>query len=122
MHDKVVDAAIALEGMYELPKWKKLGKLEERAAGFADRGVIGMRIARGGPGLSVIQQPTNDWQTLAERQRPHGELWRMLLMRASSPSGLCVAMRKNRFGRPLAASTRRQKLCLPDTKTGANFL
>ena len=34
MHDKVVDVAIALEGMYELPRWKKLRKLEERAAGF----------------------------------------------------------------------------------------
>ena len=34
MPDKVVDVAIALEGMYELPRWKKLRKLEERAAGF----------------------------------------------------------------------------------------
>ena len=94
MHDKVVDVATTLEGMYELPRWKKLRKLEERAAGFADRVAIEMRIARGGPGLSVIQQPTNDWQALAERQRPHGELWRMSLMRASSPSGLCAAMSK----------------------------
>ena len=34
MHDKVVDVAIALEGMYELPKWKKLRRLEERVSGF----------------------------------------------------------------------------------------
>ncbi len=34
IRDKVVDVAIALEGMYELPKWKKLRKLEKRVAGF----------------------------------------------------------------------------------------
>lgn len=34
MHDKVVDVVIALEGMYELPKWKKLLKLENRVSGF----------------------------------------------------------------------------------------
>ena len=34
LHDKVVDVAIALEGMYELPKWRKLQKLENRVAGF----------------------------------------------------------------------------------------
>ena len=34
MHDKVVDVAIALEGMYELPRWNKLRKLEDRVAGF----------------------------------------------------------------------------------------
>ena len=34
MHDKVVDVVIALEGMYELPKWKKLQKLENRVSGF----------------------------------------------------------------------------------------
>ena len=34
MHDKVVDVAIALEGMYELPRWKKLRKLEARVAGL----------------------------------------------------------------------------------------
>ena len=34
MHDKVVDVVIALEGMYELPKWKKLRKLENRVSGF----------------------------------------------------------------------------------------
>ena len=34
MHDKVVDVAIVLEGMYELPKWKKLRRLEERVSGF----------------------------------------------------------------------------------------
>ena len=33
-HDKVVDVVIALEGMYELPKWKKLRKLENRVSGF----------------------------------------------------------------------------------------
>ena len=34
MHDKVVDVAIALEGMYELPRWKKLRKLEDRVCGL----------------------------------------------------------------------------------------
>ena len=34
MHDKVVDVAIALEGMYELPRNKKSRKLQERASGF----------------------------------------------------------------------------------------
>lgn len=34
IRDQVVDVAIALEGMYELPKWKKLRKLEKRVAGF----------------------------------------------------------------------------------------
>ena len=34
MHDKVVDVAIALEGMYELPKQKKSRKLQERVSGF----------------------------------------------------------------------------------------
>ncbi|MDE0029965.1 MAG: HEPN domain-containing protein [Deltaproteobacteria bacterium] len=34
MHDKVVDVVIALEGMYELPKRKKLRKLENRVSGF----------------------------------------------------------------------------------------
>lgn len=34
INDKVVDVAIALEGMYELPRWKKLRKLEDRVSGF----------------------------------------------------------------------------------------
>ena len=34
MRDKVVDVAIALEGMFELPKWEKLRKLEKRVSGF----------------------------------------------------------------------------------------
>ena len=34
MNDKVVDVAIALEGMYELPRWKKLLRLENRVSGF----------------------------------------------------------------------------------------
>ena len=34
MHDKVVDVAIALEGMYELPKWRKSRTLENRVSGF----------------------------------------------------------------------------------------
>lgn len=34
MHDKVVDVVIALEGMYELPKWKKRQKLENRVSGL----------------------------------------------------------------------------------------
>ena len=34
MHDKVVDVAIALEGMYELPRWRKSHKLENRVCGF----------------------------------------------------------------------------------------
>ena len=38
MHDKVVDVAIALEGMYELPRWKKQRKLEERVAGMLGTG------------------------------------------------------------------------------------
>ena len=33
-HDKIVDVSIALEGMYELPKWKKSRKLENRVSGF----------------------------------------------------------------------------------------
>ena len=31
---KVVDVAIALEGMFELPRWKKQSKLEKRVSGF----------------------------------------------------------------------------------------
>ena len=34
MHHKVVDVVIALEGMCELPKWKKLQKLENRVSSF----------------------------------------------------------------------------------------
>ena len=34
MHDKIVDVAIALEGMYELPKWRKSHKLENRVSAF----------------------------------------------------------------------------------------
>lgn len=34
MHDKVVDVVIALEGMFELPKRRKLRKLESRVSGF----------------------------------------------------------------------------------------
>ncbi len=34
MSDKVVDVAITMEGMFELPRWKKLRKLEERVSGF----------------------------------------------------------------------------------------
>ena len=34
INDKVVDVAIALEGMYELPRWKKLRRLEDRVSGF----------------------------------------------------------------------------------------
>ena len=33
-NDKVVDVAIALEGMYELPRWKKQRRLEGRVSGF----------------------------------------------------------------------------------------
>ena len=33
-HDRVMDVAIALEGMYELPRWKKLRKLENRVSDF----------------------------------------------------------------------------------------
>ncbi len=36
LHDKVVDVVIALEGMYKLPKWKKLRKLEDRVSGFLE--------------------------------------------------------------------------------------
>ena len=50
MHDKVVDVAIALEGMYELPRWKKSRKLEARVSGFLgtdaeDRRRIAERVA-----------------------------------------------------------------------------
>ena len=50
MHDKVVDVAIALEGMYELPRWKKSRKLEKRVSGFLgtdaeDRRRIAERVA-----------------------------------------------------------------------------
>ena len=31
---RVVDVVIALEGMYELPKWKKSRNLEDRVSGF----------------------------------------------------------------------------------------
>ncbi len=34
LRDKVVDVAIALEGMYELPKWKKSRTLEERVSSY----------------------------------------------------------------------------------------
>ena len=34
INDKVVDVAIALEGMYELPRWNKLRRLEDRVSGF----------------------------------------------------------------------------------------
>ena len=33
-HDKVLDVSIALEGMYDLPKWGVTKALEERVAGF----------------------------------------------------------------------------------------
>ena len=50
MHDKVVDVAIALEGMYELPRWKKSRRLEKRVSRFlgtdaADRRRIRERVA-----------------------------------------------------------------------------
>ena len=50
MHDKVVDVAIALEGMYELPRWKKSRRLEKRVSGFLgtdtdDRRRIAERVA-----------------------------------------------------------------------------
>ncbi|WP_446831655.1 hypothetical protein [Candidatus Foliamicus sp.] len=34
MGDKIVDVVIALEGMFDLPKWKKRRKLEARVSGF----------------------------------------------------------------------------------------
>ena len=34
LHDKVLDVVIALEGMYELPKWNKSRKLKDRVSGF----------------------------------------------------------------------------------------
>ena len=34
LHDKVVDVSIALEGMYELPRWGVTRALEERVSGF----------------------------------------------------------------------------------------
>jgi len=34
IHDKVLDVSIALEGMYDLPKWGVTKALEERVAGF----------------------------------------------------------------------------------------
>lgn len=34
INDKLVDVAIALEGMYELPKWKKLRRLQDRVSGL----------------------------------------------------------------------------------------
>ena len=50
MHDKVVDVVIALEGMYELPRWKKSRKLEKRVSEFLgidaeDRRRIAERVA-----------------------------------------------------------------------------
>ena len=50
MYDKVVDVAIALEGMYELPRWKKSRKLEKRVSEFLgtnaeDRRRIAGRVA-----------------------------------------------------------------------------
>ena len=38
VHDKVVDVVIALEGMYELPKWKKSRKLERRVSAYLGAG------------------------------------------------------------------------------------
>ncbi len=34
LHDKIVDVSIALEGMYDLPRWGVTSALEERASGF----------------------------------------------------------------------------------------
>ena len=34
LHDKIVDVSIALEGMYDLPKWGVTRALEERVSGF----------------------------------------------------------------------------------------
>ena len=34
LHDKIVDVSIALEGMYELPRWGVTSALEERVSGF----------------------------------------------------------------------------------------
>jgi len=50
MHDKVVDFVIALEGTYELPRWKKSRRLEKRVSGFLgtdaeDRRRIAERVA-----------------------------------------------------------------------------
>ena len=51
LHDKVVDVVIALEGMYKLPKWKKLSNLQDRVSGFlgtddADRLRVKERISK----------------------------------------------------------------------------
>ena len=43
---RTVDVAIALEGMYELPKRNKLGKLANRAAGFLGTGAEDRRRVR----------------------------------------------------------------------------
>jgi len=34
LHDRIVDVSIALEGMYDLPKWGVTRALEERVSGF----------------------------------------------------------------------------------------
>ena len=41
--------------------------------GFPDRVAVEMRIARGRLGLAVTEQPADDRQPLAERERPRGE-------------------------------------------------
>ena len=47
VHDKIVDVSIALEGMYDLPKWKKLRKLENRVSGFLETDAEDRQRVRG---------------------------------------------------------------------------
>ena len=58
INDKVVDVAIALEGMYELPRWKKLVRLENRVSGFL--GTAAEEVPRIKENLRMLYETRSD--------------------------------------------------------------
>ena len=58
INDKVVDVAIALEGMYELPRWKKLIRLEHRVSGFL--GTAAEEVPRIKENLRMLYETRSD--------------------------------------------------------------
>ena len=58
INDKVVDVAIALEGMYELPRWKKLIRLEHRVSGFL--GTAAEEVSRIKENIRMLYETRSD--------------------------------------------------------------
>ena len=58
INDKVVDVSIALEGMYELPRWKKLLRLEHRVSGFL--GTAAEEVPRIKENLRMLYETRSD--------------------------------------------------------------